>query len=217
MIEKLYKLRSLLTMQETNPLDNYNEPITYFGIAYTLTKEDNDRLNSLDANIQERLKDVLYLSPYGSRHITIMNLTSVVDGYEDHDVIQFIESNVGLYRDRLRAIASSLDPFEVRLTRLQVGSGAIILRGEDQGQISKIRDELMDLPRLGGRIIDSGFIHSTQARYKKRILVSDVREQLKSVEVDVPITVDRIGIVRADVCFSRPHTIVEEFDLGSKN
>jgi|GEM_PF-1612279 len=204
-------------MQETNPLDNYNEPITYFGIAYTLTKEDNDRLGLIDKAIQERLKDVIYFAPDGSRHITIMNLTSVVDGYKDHNVMQFIESNIGLYRDRLKTITGSLDPFEVRLTRLQAGSGAIILRGEDQGQISKIRDGLTDLPLLGGRIIDSGFIHSTQARYKRQVLVSDVRKQLEDIEVDIPIVMDRIGLVRADVSFSRPHTAVEEFKLGSKN
>jgi hypothetical protein len=203
-------------MQETDRLNNYSDPITYFGIAYTLTKEDNDQLKTLDATIQERLKDIIYFAPNGSRHITIMNLTSVVDDYMDHNVMQFVENNIDLYRDRLKTITSSLEPFEIRLTHLQAGSGAIILRGEDQGQVSTIRDELMDLPRLGGRIIDSGFIHSTQARYKRQVLVSSVREQLEGIEVNVPVTMDRIGLVRADVSFSNPHTVLEEFKLGSK-
>src|SRR5258708_2728273 len=120
-------------MQETDRLNNYSDPITYFGIAYTLTKEDNDQLKTLDATIQERLKDIIYFAPNGSRHITIMNLTSVVDDYMDHDIMQFVENNIDLYRDRLKTITSSLEPFEIRLTRLQAGSGAIILRGEDQG------------------------------------------------------------------------------------
>jgi hypothetical protein len=87
------------------------------------------------------------------------------------------------------------------------------LRGQDQGQISAMRDELMDLPRLGGRVIDTGFIHSTQARYRKQVAVSKVREQLKDIEVNIPITIDKIGLVRADVSFSEPHVVLGEFAL----
>lgn len=200
-------------MDDTTTLSNYAQPITYFGIAYTLTKEDNDRLKSTDKAIQERLKDTIYFAPDGSRHITIMNLTSVVEGYENHDIMQFFENNVVLYRNRLKIIVRSLDPFEVRFTHLQVGSGAVILRGQDQGQISVIRGELMDLPRLSGRVIDSGFIHSTQARYKRQVAVSEVRERLEGISVDIPITIDKIGLVRADVSFSEPHVVLEEFAL----
>jgi len=200
-------------MDEMTLLCDYGRPITYFGVAYTLTKEDNDKLDSIDKAIQERLKDIIYFAPDGSRHITIMNITSVVEGYKDHDVMQFFEDSVELYRDKLKIVVNSLGPFEVRFTHLQAGSGAVILRGEDQGQISAIRDELMDLPRLGGRVIDPGFIHSTQARYRRQVPVSNVRKQLENIEVDVPITIDKIGLVRADVSFSGPHVMLEEFEL----
>lgn len=200
-------------MDDKTILSDYGRPITYFGVAYTLTAEDNNRLNSIDKAIQERLKDIIYFAPDGSRHITIINITSVVEGYKDKDVMQFFEDNVELYRDKLKIVANSLDPFEVRFTHLQAGPGAVILRGEDKGQISVIRDELMDLPRRDGRVIDPDFIHSTQARYKRQVSVSQVREQLEDIKVNVPITIDKIGLVRADVGFSGPHVVLEEFEL----
>lgn len=40
-------------MESTTILSNYGRPITYFGVAYTLTKEDNDRLSPIDKTIQE--------------------------------------------------------------------------------------------------------------------------------------------------------------------
>lgn len=198
---------------EVMTLNNYGQPITYFGIAYTLTKEDNDRLDSIDKAIQDCLKDAIYFAPDGSRHITIMNITAVIDGYKDQDTVQFFEDTAQLYKDRLKAIASGISSFEVTLNRVQVGSSAVILRGKDNGQISTIRDALIDLPRLGGRVIDAGFIHSSQARYRKQITIGAVREQLENIKANVPITVDRIGLVRADVNFSKPHTVLEEFEL----
>lgn len=200
-------------MEATTMLSNYSRPITYFGVAYTLTKEDNDRLSPIDKTIQERLKDIIYFAPDGSRHITIMNLTHVAEGHKDKDVMRFFEENGELYKAWLGSLANRLDSFEVRFAHLQAGAGAIILRGQDQGQIAAIRNELMDLPRLGGRVIDPGFIHSTQARYKKRVAISEVRERLGDIEVDIPITIDKIGLVRADVSFSEPHVILEEFEL----
>lgn len=200
-------------MDDTTILSSYGRSITYFGVAYTLTAEDNNRLNSIDKAIQERLKDIIYFAPDGSRHITIMNITSVVEGYKDKEVMQFFEDNVELYRDKLKIVANSLDPFEVRFTHLQAGPGAVILRGEDKGQISVIRNELIGLPRLDGRLIDSGFIHSTQARYRRQVSVSKVRERLEDIKVNVPITIDKIGLVRADVSFSEPHIILEDFEL----
>lgn len=76
-----------------------------------------------------------------------------------------------------------------------------------------IRNELMDLPRLNGRVIDAGFIHSTQARYKKQVAISEVRKRLGDIEVNIPVTIDKIGIVRADASFSEPHAVLEEFEL----
>lgn len=200
-------------MDERTILSNYSQPITYFGVAYTLTKEDNDRLSPIDKTIQECLKDIIYFAPDGSRHITIMNLTHVAEGYKDRAVMRFFEENRELYKRRLRSLANRLDPFEVKFTHLQAGAGAVILRGQDQGQIEATRDELMDLPRLNGRIIDVGFIHSTQARYKKQIAISEVRKRLGDIDVDIPITIDKIGLVRADVSFSEQHVILEEFKL----
>ena len=200
-------------MNEVTVLDNYGRPITYFGIAYTLTKEDNDRLSAIDKTIQERLKDIIYFAPDGSRHITIMNLTHVAEGYKDEEVMRFFEENSEPYKVRLRSIANRFDPFEVKFTHLQAGAGAVILCGQDRGQIGAMRDELMDLPRLGERIIDAGFIHSTQARYKKQVAVSEVRERLDDIEVNTPVTIDKIGLVRADISFSEPHVILEEFKL----
>ena len=200
-------------MEATIILNNYGQPITYFGVAYTLTKEDNDRLGSIDKAIKERLKDIIYFAPNGSRHITIMNLTHVAEGYKDKEVMRFFEENSGLYRARLKSITNKLNPFEVKFTHLQASTGAIVLRRQDQGQIEAMRDELMDLPRLNGRIIDAGFIHSTQARYKKQVAISEVRERLDDIEVDIPITIDKIGLVRADVSFSEPHVILGEFKL----
>ena len=101
-------------MEATTVLSNYDRPITYFGVAYTLIKEASDRLNSIDKTIQERLKDITYFAPDGSRHITIMNLTHVAEGYRDKDVIRFFEENGESYKTRLRSIVSKLDPFEVR-------------------------------------------------------------------------------------------------------
>jgi hypothetical protein len=200
-------------MDETTILSNYSRPITYFGIAYTLTKEDNDRLSNIDEVIQKHLGDIIYFAPDGSRHITIMNLTHVAEGSGNTDILEFFAENAELYKNRLKTIANSLDPFEVRLTHLQASTGAIILRGQDQGQIATIRDELIDLPRLDGRVIDPGFIHSTQARYKEQVAISEVRERLDDIEVNIPITIDKIGLVRADVSFSEPHVILEEFKL----
>lgn len=200
-------------MDDTTILSSYGRSITYFGVAYTLTAEDNNRLNSIDKAIQERLKDIIYFAPDGSRHITIMNITSVVEGRKDQDVMQFFEDNVELYRDKLKIVVNSLDSFEARFTHLQAGPGAVILRGEDKGQISAIRNELIDLPRLEGRVIDAGFIHSTQARYRRQVSVGKVGEQLEDVKVNVPIIIDKIGLVRADVSFSEPHIILEDFEL----
>lgn len=200
-------------MEATTILSNYGRPITYFGVAYTLTEEDNNCLSSIDKIIQKHLKGIIYFSPDGSRHITIMNLTHVAEGYKDKDIMRFFEENGELYKARLRSIASKLDPFEVKFTHLQAGVGAIILRGQDQGQIATIRDELIDLPRLDGRVIDAGFIHSTQARYRKQVEISEVRERLGDIEVNIPVTIDKIGLVRADVSFSKPHIILEEFEL----
>ena len=200
-------------MEATTILSNYGRPITYFGVAYTLTKEDNDRLSPVDKTIRECLKDIIYFAPDGSRHITIMNLTHVAEGYKDKEVMRFFEENSGLYRAGLKSITNKLNPFEVKFTHLQASTGAIVLRGQDQGQISTIRNELMDLSRLGGRVIDAGFIHSTQARYKKQVAISEVLERLGDFEVNIPITIDKIGLVRADVSFSEPHVILEEFEL----
>lgn len=202
------------SMDETNIVSNYARPITYFGVAYTLTKEDNNRLGGIDKLVQERLKDSIYFAPDGSRHITIMNITFVAEGYQDSSIMRFFQDSAELYKDRLKTIASNFKPFEVRFTHLQAGTGAIILRGQDEGQIGALRNELIDLPRLNGRLIDSGFIHSTQARYKRQVPIKEVRDRLEDIEVDIPITIDKIGLVRADVSFSEPHVVLEEFRLG---
>jgi hypothetical protein len=95
-------------IDKTTPLSSYGQPITYFGVAYTFTKEDNDGLTSIDKAIQKRLKDIIYFTPDGSRHITIMNVTVVAESYKDHGVMQFFEDNIELYRDKLKTIAIAL-------------------------------------------------------------------------------------------------------------
>jgi hypothetical protein len=142
-----------------------------------------------------------------------MNITDVVDGYPDKNTMEFFESVVSLYRERLKAIASTQPVFKVSLNTLQIGSSAIILRGQDAGQIDAMRSKLIDLPRLGGHVIDAGFIHSTQARYKAQVRVDLVHEQVSDIKIDIPITIDRIGLVRAAANFSKPHVILEEFIL----
>lgn len=196
-------------------LASYGEPITYFGIAYTLTEEDNHRLALVDASIKERMGDSIFPTPNGARHITIMNLTSVVDGYMDSETAQFFKDSTAQYRTRIRDAVSGLRPFIVTLNSLTVGQQAIILQGQDEGQIQKIRDALQGIPRRGGHVIDSGFIHSTQARYRMSVAIDDVREKLSSIQVNIPISIDKIGLVCADISLSKPHVVLEEFALKS--
>ncbi|HEU5121505.1 MAG TPA: hypothetical protein VFT59_01560 [Candidatus Saccharimonadales bacterium] len=200
-------------MNETIPLNNYGQPITYFGIAYTLTREDNNKLASVDVAIQRRLRDDIFFVPEASRHITIMNLTSVVDGYQDKDTVQFFEDHADYYRSELKAIANTFPAFKVKLNCLEASTHAIILRGNDHGQMENLRNELLGMPRLNGRLADPGFIHSTQARYKNQIGLDIVRQRLFDIKVDVSITIDKIGLVRADVGFSQPHTLLGSFKL----
>lgn len=188
----------------TNIYRDAGRPGSYHGIAYVLDKNNTKKLSRVREDIKDVFGENIILAPDGTLHVTIMHITSDVS---------FYQKNKRLYESTMQDIVNGASKFEIKFRAVESSKDAIILRGYDNGSIENIRGQLSDLPTKTLKSKNTTFIHSTQARYKRKLPLRDVERKVSAIKVDQSIVVDSLSIVRANIAFTEPHEILGNFSL----
>ncbi len=177
---------------EADPL--WLQPCLAYNLQIAVGPEPTQRLWKVVSDIAES-ELALLVCPPRTYHLTVLNLLPVRD--PDLGAKQRAWEASGALWQRLAEVEIRQHPqYEIRLTSLVATRSALIAAAVDSSPTVELRRSLMD--SLG---LDLGPVpeltHVTLARYRGALSAPHLfLDQVERARVDVPITVDRLRLVR---------------------
>lgn len=150
-----------------------------FSINVLLDNNATNLVHSIQEILHDRLLDTLWLMPAKALHITIMDWISFFNNY--HQDKEHLFENLFLDYDAVltEILKHYGNPFEIELYELRVTPDAIVLLGNDDGSIARIRGEFMSRVNLPPETNQPpSIIHSTIARYNSVIPLTSAERAL---------------------------------------
>lgn len=175
--------------------DIFEYGISYF-LVLELPRAVTQKLETAMMSVAQAVGDGLYVQPAKSLHITVLDfIDPIIDPRPYGFATKFaLWQKIG--SDCQKAVAAALAtvrPFDIAFNTLTATDSAIILTGEDNGQLQQIRTAIMqqiDALRLPGSKQPPRIIHSTLARYQKVIDLELVRQVVAEQQIACTMRVE---------------------------
>ena len=162
------------------PLDATDFGQSYF-LSLGFTPQIADVLEDTVMAVAREIGDGLYVQPARSLHVSVLDFIDAVIDPAHHGYVSkaALWQKIGPQCDAaIRKALKNVGPFTIHFSELVVTDAAIILKGEDSGQLQRIRHSIMDdigslrLPRTKQ---PPTIIHATVARYAKEMPLEPIR------------------------------------------
>lgn len=182
-----------------SPLDATNFGESYF-LATTFPPAIADSLEDVAMDIARQISGIT-VQPADTLHISLLDfIDSIIDpahhGYPSKTALW---QKIGPQCEAAAHKAlKDIKPFDIRFGELIVTDTAVILKGEDDGQIQQIRNSIMadiDSLRLPRSKRPPVIVHSSIARYAKVMPLEPIREAAAGERVDFILHVDTIWLL----------------------
>jgi len=202
-----------------DPYDAVDFGTSYF-LVLTFPPSVSDSLEDCMMAAARELGEGLYVQPARSMHITVLDLIDpIIDpthyGYKNKAELW---NKIGLAcEEAIKKVLSTIKPFNVTFDNLAVTDSAVILTGSDDGQLQKIRTQIMgeiDHLRLPRSKQPPTIIHSSLARYKKVMDLELVRRAVAEQEVAFTMRVDRFTLRNQTKINCLEYTDIQVYDLA---
>lgn len=181
------------------PLDATDFGQSYFlGLAFPPAIADS--LEDIAMSVAREITGIT-VQPARTLHISLLDfIDSIIDpahhGYPSKTALW--EEIGPQCEEATQKALKDIKPFDVRFGELIVTDTTIILKGDDGGQIQRIRTAIMediDALRLPRSKRPPVIIHSSIARYNKVMPLEPIREAAASEQVDFTFHVDTFQLL----------------------
>jgi 2'-5' RNA ligase len=182
-----------------HPLDATDFGQLYF-LALTFPTQVADSLEDVAMGIAREINGVM-VQPAASLHISVLDfIDAFIDpahhGYPNKDA--FWQKIGDTCEAAIQNALIGIKPFDIRFGELVVTDSAIILKGEDDGQLQRIRESILhdiDAIRLPRSKRPPVIIHSSIARYTKEMSLEPIREAAAGQMVNFILHVDTFHLI----------------------
>jgi len=193
-------------MQDTTKVDISAKPLdaTDFGQSYFLgiqfPQAIADSIEGIAMGVAREISGIT-VQPAQTLHISLLDfIDPIIDpahhGYPSKTALW---EKIGPQCEAaVQKALKNIKPFDIRFGELIVTDAAIILKGEDDGQIQQIRAAIMediDSLRLPRSKRPPVIIHCSIARYNKVMPLEPIREAAADERVDFTLPVDTIYLL----------------------
>lgn len=185
-------------MAETVPATNIGEREIGYVLLALLSDEAKDQIVSLQQELDRELPGALWLMPRDALHVTLCEIIQPKDYGEDKT--QLFERNRQAFEDVSSRVLAGFGEIAVQFDTIEASSGAIIIRGQDDGSFNAIRKRLvaqLSLPEATKRPPD--IVHSSIARYTKSVELGNVEQIVDAHRIDLQEQVTAFKLVRCSV------------------
>ncbi len=183
-------------MSLTEPVSWLEKPFEGYVLNTSFSEANTEKISTLMKEIEEQFGEAVFVMPKTSLHITLLDWVAPLVDYNGQDKEEIYKSIKMDYDAALSSIVSKIPPIEVHFTEVRVYPTTIILLGYDNGQFQQIRDKFTSTVEL---IPDTKqpptIIHSSIARFKQAIPVSEVEAFLAPKHIDIVQTVNNFRLV----------------------
>ena len=179
-----------MTVQHTAPLEVHG-----YLINVMLSGKAQAAAIELQKELEQSFPSGIWTPPSGSLHITIMDWLSPLVDYGRDKKELFKELGPG-YMETLADILKDQGTIEIAFNRIEAFPDAVIIKGQDDGSIQRIREQFRKrcvlLPKT--KVQDSDFIHSTICRFKKDLDLEEVKKVVKRSPIKVEQRINEIWL-----------------------
>lgn len=180
-----------------------------------LSSENQQKIVAFQQELRNKFNEGIWAVPSASLHITLMDwLAPLVDYTKDKD--ELFEELLPEYEKVLENILKNTRSFKISFSEVEVGEGAIFMKGQDQGQVDTIRNQFIEkIALLPGTKQPPKIIHFTLARFTKELPLEPIGEFVKDYSLLLEQEVDSFRLVRESVTPMLQFEIIKEYFLGS--
>jgi hypothetical protein len=196
----------------TVPIDPTQAVIGYIvntGLSEALYRPIRDIQAKLDA----RFPGAIWAAPQPSLHITLMDWSSPLAGY-DQDKDELFRSVEGQYVSTLTEALKGQGPIPIAFDTIEAHPAAIIVKGHDDGSYQRIRDQfLSQVELLPGTKPPPHIVHTTICKFLQPIDVGEVEEFLRAETLRVQEIITEFRLVRETQIFLMQYETLRRFKL----
>lgn len=152
-------------------------------------------ITALLADIEAELPGIIWPMPPTALHFTVYEIIQPKEYSEDKEVLY--QRNQQAYEDLPEKILASVGPIEVNFNSIEASPYAIIVRGEDDGTLNKVRKQIItELPIIAESKMPPDIIHSSIARYVKEEDFERVQKVIQKYSFNFTETVTEIKLLK---------------------
>jgi len=190
------------------------EPVSYV-LNFGFSPNGQREIVQIQSALEQDFPGVIWSSPPRALHITLMDwLAPFVDyGPSNDDVFEkiFLDYDAVLV-DLIKTIDT---PLVVNFNEIAVSPVAVIIKGDDNGQLQVIRDSFLDkIKLLPGTKPPPRIVHSTICRYLKRVALENIRQSISLMSLSFTEKLDKIRLVRETKIPMLEFKVLKEYKIG---
>jgi 2'-5' RNA ligase len=199
-------------MLETIPANNIGQEEMGYVLLALLSDNAQSQITNLLGDLDRELPDTLWCMPPNALHITLCEIYQPKDYGQDKTSL--FEQNKQQYEDAARKVLADFSKIAVNFNAIEASTGAIIVRGQDDGSFNAIRAQLVErlpLPVETKRPPD--IVHSSIARYTKAVSLDEVRRAVAGDQIDFSEEVTEFKLVRCTVQPLLKYEVMQTYPL----
>lgn len=182
-------------MTTTQTAHNIGKPDNAYALVALPSEKTALQISQLLIYLSRELGDSIWAVPNNALHITLCEIIQPKEYTSDKQLLY--EQHADEYINTTAKILAEFKPIRVTFDTIEVSPQAIIVRGTDDGSFQNIRKELVDrLPLPGETKMPPDIIHSSIARFRKEIPLSDVEKVTKRYSIQVNEEVKEFRLIK---------------------
>ncbi len=202
-------------MELTQPVDWLNKEFEGYVVNTAFSSENNDKVMSLAGDISAKFPDVFYPTPSDGLHVTLLDWIAPLISYEGANKVELFDSIHEKYDSALEKILQKYEPINVNFNKIIVTPTTIIITGEDNGSIQKIRQEFVEsIELLPGTKMPPQIIHCSLGRFIKEVPVTEIQNFINQKSINFIEIIQEFRLVNTHREPMLEFDVLKTYNLG---
>ncbi len=181
---------------QTEPADWVEQSFEGYVLNAGFSDQNIARLQQITAAIQQEYRNKVFVAPAHSLHITLLDWIAPLVDYDGVDKTTLFNSIKDDYDKNISRILADVLPISIRFTELKVSPSTIFLVGHDNGEFQTIRQQFVEsIELLPNTKLPPTIIHSSLARFKDTLPLSNIEHMVTNLTVDFTQQIDSFRLI----------------------
>lgn len=195
---------------------NIGRDVLGYVVNTLFDEESQQTVAEMQQKIADEFGDSIWAAPPGALHITLMDwIAPLVDYGRDKDQL-FAELRPS-YEAALENALEGVAPIDVHFNTLKVAPDAIIMIGQDDGQMQQIRHKFLEsIDLLPQTKRSPAIIHSSIIRFKNEQDLEPIIDLVAQQKLSLRFAISAFQLVRETSLPMLEYEVIKEYKLHMK-